>query len=240
MRTFSGKGGRKVDSPYTDEEAIGRLRGLVKAGVLAGDFPRDLSQRSSHSEAQLAWVHILVVESESKEDNGVRRSRSVVMPSLQRIRELFARANSAGLRAPKVRMDIPGVGRVQLTIAGPRSKLAGQIVVTDGGGFGENRYYGHIRMEPETPDRFQAGALCTPGVVRSLIDLALDPAGAASAYGKITGSCCFCALDLTDARSIAVGYGPTCADNYGLPWGELKVETDVKIETKAFDQMGWS
>ena len=49
--------------------------------------------------------------------------------------------------------------------------------------------------------------------------LAADPAGVASKYGKMTGRCCFCHLQLTDAKSLAVGYGKTCAKNYGLPWG---------------------
>jgi len=31
-------------------------------------------------------------------------------------------------------------------------------------------------------------------------------------------------VTLTDPRSVAVGYGPDCADNYGLPWGALQCE----------------
>lgn len=33
--------------------------------------------------------------------------------------------------------------------------------------------------------------------------------------------CVFCARKLTNEASITVGYGPDCAANYGLPWGEL-------------------
>jgi len=28
---------------------------------------------------------------------------------------------------------------------------------------------------------------------------------------------------LTDPRSVSMGYGPVCAENYGLPWGETQV-----------------
>ena len=42
----------------------------------------------------------------------------------------------------------------------------------------------------------------------------------ASAFGGLTGTCVFCSRRLTDERSIAVGYGPVCAEREGLPWGE--------------------
>lgn len=41
--------------------------------------------------------------------------------------------------------------------------------------------------------------------------------------GKEVCSCCFCGISLTNFISIHHGYGPICADNYGLPWiGEKK------------------
>jgi hypothetical protein len=42
----------------------------------------------------------------------------------------------------------------------------------------------------------------------------------ASEYGHATGVCMFCARDLTDERSIEVGYGPVCAGHHDLPWGQ--------------------
>lgn len=41
----------------------------------------------------------------------------------------------------------------------------------------------------------------------------------AAQFGQQTGACVFCARELTDDRSITVGYGPTCADKHGLVWG---------------------
>jgi len=41
----------------------------------------------------------------------------------------------------------------------------------------------------------------------------------ASQYGHAHGNCVFCALPLTDDRSVSVGYGETCAGKRGLPWG---------------------
>lgn len=228
-RTFTGRGGRQVVSIYTDIEAVERLRVMVREGLLKGEFPASLAQRDYHSENQIAWVHILVVEAES---NGGRAERDgpTVMPDLDPIRELFRTAQRAGLKSPRIRMEIEGVGRVVLAVGGPRSRHPGHYMVSDGAAFGVRRFYG--RIEPQRAgevDAFHATAACTTGVVEALVDLALDPAGVASAYGRRCGACCFCGLELTDGRSVAVGYGPICADNYGLPWGDVKVDTRVEL-----------
>jgi hypothetical protein len=47
-----------------------------------------------------------------------------------------------------------------------------------------------------------------------------DPVKAAVLYGHATNSCSFCARELTDEPSVEAGYGPICADKYGLPWGD--------------------
>lgn len=41
----------------------------------------------------------------------------------------------------------------------------------------------------------------------------------AAAFGHATGHCVFCARELTDDRSVEVGYGPVCAGKNNLPWG---------------------
>lgn len=52
----------------------------------------------------------------------------------------------------------------------------------------------------------------------------------AAAFGKLTGQCVYCAQKLTDERSLSVGYGPTCAENNGLPWGEVSEAIDLAAE----------
>jgi hypothetical protein len=41
----------------------------------------------------------------------------------------------------------------------------------------------------------------------------------AAAFGHATGHCVYCSRELTDDRSVEVGYGPVCAEKNGLPWG---------------------
>lgn len=47
-----------------------------------------------------------------------------------------------------------------------------------------------------------------------------------SEYGKLHGKrfryCCFCGIELTSEDSLFYGYGPICADNFGLEWGYAK------------------
>lgn len=59
---------------------------------------------------------------------------------------------------------------------------------------------------------------------RGLAGLSADTvatAEQAAAFGHVTGACVFCSRELTDERSLTVGYGPVCATNHGLPWGEV-------------------
>lgn len=96
-----------------------------------------------------------------------------------------------------------------------RGKNEGCASITDGEPYGFNRYYGLIN------DRgvFSPGRDLSEGVRAFLVTLAADPVGVIAAYGHATGECSFCARELTDERSVTVGYGPICADHYGLPWG---------------------
>jgi hypothetical protein len=73
------------------------------------------------------------------------------------------------------------------------------------------------------------GKLTTPGEVdwdygqggylRLLSSATLATAEQAAAFGAMVGRCCFCSSPIDTPESIAAGYGPTCADNRGLPWG---------------------
>jgi hypothetical protein len=131
--------------------------------------------------------------------------------------EIFQKAKEK-LKWPKIRLEVNG-NPVVLKIAGEKSKYTGEIMVTDGGPFGANRYYGRVSREGRwvKPNR----DFLELGDVGTLLEnMAANPAKTASEYGKLTGQCCFCNKALDDSRSTAVGYGPVCAKHYGLPWGE--------------------
>lgn len=47
-----------------------------------------------------------------------------------------------------------------------------------------------------------------------------DPVNVSAQMGRLIGRCCYCNRHLEDERSTIKGYGPICANNYGLPWGD--------------------
>lgn len=113
-----------------------------------------------------------------------------------------------------------GAKRIALTFGDIEVKFAaggrnaGGLWVTDGKPFGSNRLYGSVAAgSTALVLRREAGE-----VVDALRTIAADPTAAAVKHGKVSGCCCFCARPLTDAGSVEHGYGPTCAEKYGLPW----------------------
>jgi len=208
-RRFATRKGQSVISELTDDEA---------AQICANtdnDFARKLASMRYRSVEQLAWLHILAVEAiNPKQRPGPPAAAEGL--DVTAIKKVFDTAKEH-LRRPKIRLQTSDGRSVNFSLAGPRSKNAGCIYVAGA----NDAYFGKI-----TPD----GRYLSTGVPQTAIDLvkefAADPVGTAASYGKLTGSCCFCGLTLTDARSTSVGYGPVCASHFGLPWGDVYVEVN--------------
>jgi hypothetical protein len=131
---------------------------------------------------------------------------------------LFETAIAHSLKYPKIRLQTSNGQNVVLSRAGDKSRYTGQIQVTDGRPYGANVYFGRI----DTAGIFHVST-ADASVSALLARLSENPADVASEYGRLTGQCCFCGLALKDARSTAVGYGPICADKFGLAWGTGKL-----------------
>jgi hypothetical protein len=114
-----------------------------------------------------------------------------------------------GLKAPKARFLGPeGKGELRLALAKHGSKHPGSVYVQYNGA-----YLGSI-----LPGGDVKGALLhQQDVIQVLLFVVKDPAKAAAQYGAVMGRCSFCGLKLTDAGSVAVGYGPICAEKWELP-----------------------
>lgn len=110
----------------------------------------------------------------------------------------------------------------RLSVAGERSQNPGHINVTDTSRSFENRvWFGRITPVGGWVASRRVDGAQLKAVEAALAEFEADPAKAAAEYGHATGSCCFCSRELTDERSVTVGYGPVCAERYGLPWGEV-------------------
>jgi len=49
---------------------------------------------------------------------------------------------------------------------------------------------------------------------------------ALACFGQKFSYCCFCGTEITNKNSLAVGYGPICAEKYGLPWDGMAEELE--------------
>jgi uncharacterized protein DUF6011 len=127
---------------------------------------------------------------------------------------LFEQAISHSLKYPAIRLRDANGSPVVLKRAGDKSKYTGQIMITDGGPFGANRYFGRIDKDGV----FHATAASNSAVSDILARLSGNPVEVAKECARLTGNCIFCGLPLKDTRSTANGYGPICAKHFGLPW----------------------
>ena len=135
--------------------------------------------------------------------------------AVARIAALFEKA-SEKLQAPKV---VFGAGAGKIVLSKSKNPKWGDTIWVGNGVF-RGPQYGRI-----VDGEYLRGKDASQEIVDAIIAFDADPEGVAKAYAARVGSCSFCCRDLVDPRSLAVGYGPVCAENYGLPWGEEAIDT---------------
>lgn len=57
-----------------------------------------------------------------------------------------------------------------------------------------------------------------------ILNLMDDPYTLIKVYGHKHGNCCFCGRRLDNAVSVQLGYGPICAEKFGLPHEPIQIE----------------
>lgn len=176
----------------------------------AGSLVSNFYKWGRLSDKQMQWVDTLTQRVQAPKPQQVAAERLNFQP----IQDLFDRAGQR-LRRVKVKLQAADATPVVFARAGTSSKYAGQIMITDGGAYGEGRWFGRI----DTNGDFYPTAKATPEVQALVREFSENPALCAARYGKLTGGCSFCNHGLKDERSTRVGYGPICAENFGLPWG---------------------
>lgn len=133
-----------------------------------------------------------------------REARTANAPtvSCESIETALRTATGNGLKSPKLRL----AGFV-FSLAKASSKNAGAIYVKTSGG----DYLGKVMG-----GKFLAVRECGAEREAQVVEVASQPADAAIAYGRRTGSCACCGRELTDPESIERGIGPICATKFGF------------------------
>lgn len=213
MKLTNPKNGEPIDSPFTNHaEAAQALMTKLDDGVFRNpNFAESLlGVWNRPSKAQAFWIHKLAMPLPP-----LVAQESSAQVEVSRIVQMFDSASSH-LKRPKIIL-----GDVKFYIAGPRSRYEGQIMIVSkeyGGA-----YYGRIDNEGKLYD----GRDMDDELRDKIISLAENPEAVASENGKLTGNCCFCGRKLTDPRSVSVGYGPVCAERYGLEWGTVAEKAEA-------------
>lgn len=177
---------------------------------LVSSVRRRVAQGAGASDKQRHWLEVLASRTAGAEKPAGRVKSAI--GDLSGVNALFDRAK-AHLKAPAIVIGMGG-REIRLSVAGAGARVPGSINVTAQGGdewFGRILQDGQFEASPRLPT--------PPALVSGLQRFAADPAGVAAEHGRLTGKCCFCNRGLRDERSTAVGYGPNCADRFGLPWG---------------------
>jgi hypothetical protein len=164
-------------------------------------------------------------------ENVADRAKSLV-PAQQAPAQKQEVGNFSGIKAlfdvaaknkkfPAVILSVPALGGypIRISVAGDRAREPGSLTVcsAERSYDGERTWIGRISRD----GTFQPARTLRNGeqIVLRLREFSADPAGVAAADGKLTCRCCFCNKPLETKESVAVGYGPVCAGNFGLPWG---------------------
>lgn len=135
--------------------------------------------------------------------------------------ELVEQTNRQGnsLRAPGIHIhDRFGAAEYRLTI-GMDGAGAWTVTVRGVRGRTRNRTYATVKHPTGEVRWIKARPYGWEPVEEFCRQFYADPISACDTHGKTSGMCCFCSSPLTDKRSTAVGYGPICAQRFGLPWG---------------------
>jgi Family of unknown function (DUF6011) len=136
--------------------------------------------------------------------------QTAVIGDLSRILAMFDRAR-AHLRFPAIVLD-----GIRISVAGERAREPGSLTITSSVATeGRRTWFGRVTRAGV----YEAGRDAPVNVGPQLRAFAADPVTVAAEHGRLHGRCCFCNHPLRDERSTSVGYGPDCADHYGLPWG---------------------
>lgn len=199
-----------------------------KGGLLAELEGRDLSfitdllygkygytKRGKLSDKQMYWVGVLYKKALGIEE----KPESETVGDLHGLVDLFTEALGK-LKFPKIKLEVKGYP-LRLSLAGPKSKYHGSVIITDGGPYGDNKWYGAVSPSGTwTPSKSVTPELRSI-IARTLTAFSNDPKHAAMTYGHMSSNCCFCNKQLDTKESVAAGYGPVCADKWGLPWGDI-------------------
>ncbi len=172
---------------------------------------------------QWDWIGKLCARAQAAIQAKAGPAPQATLDNVSGIIDLVERARDK-LNFPKLRFDVAFEGRyttIKLNVAGAKARVPGSLTVVAEPEGQESHWIGRIlrdgRIQVSKPYHSPAWMQAFTATLHAL---SADPIKFATAYGRRTGNCIFCDIELSDERSKHVGYGRKCAKNYNLPWGD--------------------
>lgn len=211
-------------------------KGRADKAIICRDMAAKLRHYGSFKSEKQAGYAAQLVSWSKPQEQPPQQSPIIQQPvadlagtqGLTRVARMFSFARARGLT--KARIDIavslPGDSIVPLVLKPVRPNgrnPEGTIYVNCGA---TEDYLGKVMPDGQ----FFQSHRCGTDELEALKLFAKDPVGVSKASGRLTSNCCFCRKKLSTPESVAVGYGRTCARNFGLPWGDDVVQTIFDLE----------
>lgn len=203
-------------------ESVAKLATLVPVlkasdAKFASDLIASFKKYGGLTPKQEPWIGKLIARAEGPKVV-VPVAAAVNVGGFAGVVALFGKAKESGLKFPKIRLMIAGT-KVILSLNGPKSKAPGAVSISGEGTYPNRSYYGRVATDGTfTPAQATYGEFLT-ALTAILTELASNPARVAKDHGKLTGNCCFCGKAVgegKEVRSVLAGFGPDCAEHYGL------------------------
>lgn len=187
----------------------------------AASMIRQFNRKGNLTVRQEPYVHSLIAQANAPAPKSVSKK---VKGDMANLYNFFHQARKH-LKFPKVILaaDVGGAGveDLKLHMSGQKSAKPDTVNITlpdRPGKYGGGAWLGRIEADGtwDIPAHLATQDALVDPVKKLLADLGKDPHKVASAHGKLTGNCCFCNRHLDDDRSTGAGYGPVCAEKWGL------------------------
>ena len=211
-KSISGKHRQRIliDQVRFGSDNYKKIPDFWHSSGMLDSFVDQHDDKKELSEKQLSCL-VKMVKQAREGSKGLEKSGE--LPNIKGIYEFL---NNAKVTYPKIWLKLEDGTDFRVSKSGSRSKYDGQLQLSDGV-YG-SLYFGRIDQQGNIYLAYKGKARKNE-IMTLLTNLVKNPEAIAKEYGRLSGNCCFCRKELSTDNSLEVGYGPVCAENFNLEWG---------------------
>lgn len=209
-----GQSGRAVESFSPRQQEI--LNGhLEKMSHFQGNREEVLAEREAR---RIEWEQKKAAEEAARQEQIRLMSTIITESGYERVHALISAA-AGKIQQPSITVKVVVSSGREVTLCFQGQRYGSDVHVRSSH---KKEAVNHGIINDEGLFTFNATLSAEHREAAKIV--AADPLKAVIEYGHASGCCSFCRKDLTDMRSVSVGYGPICAKKFGLPWSNVNVQ----------------